>query len=531
MVTSRKWWALGALVVCLLTLGLDGTILNVALPTLATQLHASTGGLQWIVDAYILVFAGLLLPMGALGDRVGRKRLLLFGLGFFLVASVAAAYVSDVGALIAARAVMGLGSAILTPVAMGVLPVIFEPRERARAIAIAATAMGLGVPLGPIVGGWLLDHFWWGSVFLVNVPVAVVGMIAVAFLVPESRDTRARPADLVGGGLSTAALVAFVYGVIEAPRQGWTDPRVLATVVAGLLLGAGFVVWERRSPAPMINLALFGRPRFLWGTVAATIGTFALFGLLFTVPQYLQAVLGHDAFATGIRLLPLMGGLILAAAFSDRISGALGAKVPVALGLMIIGGGLALGASTGPGDGYGLLATWLAIVGFGTGLCLAPAMDAVLGELPVAESGSGTALTMTLRQVGGALGVAALGSLLASGYTDRLDVSGLPASAAGAARDSVSAAVAVAGQLGDRALAENAQAAYVHGMDLVLIVCAVIAVAGAVLVALALPARAATVAVGPSPADDAVGSARAPVDGAAIPARERESEHDSSRAA
>ncbi len=489
MTGSRRWWALGALVMCMLTLGLDGTILNVALPTLATELQASTRGLQWIVDSYILVFAGLLLPMGALGDRVGRKKLLLIGLGFFLVASLGAAYVTEVGALIAARALMGLGSAILTPVALAILPVLFGPQERPRAIAISATAMGVGVPLGPIVGGWLLDHFWWGSVFLVNVPVAVLAFVAVVVLIPESRDPRARPADLIGGVLSTTALVAFVYGVIEAPRLGWADPLVLVAIVAGIALGTTFLFWERRTPDPMINLAWFGRPRFLWGTVAATLATFALFGLLFTVPQYLQAVLGHDAFGTGLRLLPMMGGLILGAGGSDRITAAIGAKVPVAVGMSVIAVGLAVGATTSVEDGFGLLATWLAVVGFGVGLSLAPAMDAVLGELSTAESGSGTALTMTVRQVGAALGVALLGSVLASGYTNRLEVSALPDDAAEVARDSVSGAIAVAESLGDQALATSAHAAYVHGMDLVLIVCAAIAVVGAALVTFALPGR------------------------------------------
>jgi len=277
---TRRWWALGALMICMLTLGLDGTILNVALPTLATEIGAGTSGLQWIVDAYILVFAGLLLPMGALGDRLGRKRVLLAGLAFFLVSSIGAAYVSGVGALIAARALMGLGSAIMTPMAMAILPVLFAPAERARAISVMAAAMGIGVPLGPIVGGFLLDHFWWGSIFLVNVPVAVIGMIASALLVPESRDPRSRPVDWLGGLLSTAGLVLGVYGVIEAPRRGWSSEQVLVPLVAGLALLAVFVVWERRCPYPMIDLGLFGRPRFLWGTVAATVGTFGLFGLL-----------------------------------------------------------------------------------------------------------------------------------------------------------------------------------------------------------------------------------------------------------
>src|SRR6266508_1692629 len=260
---SRRWWALAALGLTVLTIGFDATILNVALPTLATALHASTGALQWMVDAYVLVFAGLLLPMGALGDRFGRKRLILVGLVLFGAASVLATYAGSTGPLIAARAIMGIGAAVLTPIAAAVLPVIFPPQERAKAISFFAIGMGVGVPLGPIIGGYLLKHFWWGSVFLVNVPVVVVALVAVMLLVPESKD--------------------------PAP------PRI---DVVGLLLIAAFVAWERRTAQPMIDLTLFARPRFLWGTVAMTVASFGLFGLLFVLPQYLQAVQGNDALGT-----------------------------------------------------------------------------------------------------------------------------------------------------------------------------------------------------------------------------------------
>jgi EmrB/QacA subfamily drug resistance transporter len=480
MSSSRRWWALGALMICMLTLGLDGTILNVALPTLATEIGAGTSALQWIVDAYILVFAGLLLPMGALGDRLGRKRVLMAGLAFFLVASIAAAYVTGPEPLIAARALMGLGSAIMTPMAMAMLPVIFPPEQRARAISIIAAAMGLGVPLGPIVGGWLLDHFWWGSIFLVNVPVAVIGLVGAAFFIAESRDPRSRPVDLVGGMLSTAGLVSAVYGVIEAPRRGWDDSQVLVALGIGLVLLAVFGIWERRHAYPMIDLELFRRPRFLWGTLTATVGTFGLFGLLFTMPQYFQAVEGTDAFATGLRLLPLMGGLVLGAGGADRIVARIGSRIPVVAGLIVIGAALVVGATTQLGTPYGFAAGWLAAVGFGVGLSLAPAMDAVLGELPPDQAGSGTALTMTLRQVGGALGIALLGSVLASAFTARY---------AGPGSESVSSAVALAAAHHDPSMLASAEAAYVHAMDVVLLVCAGVCLLCALGAAVALPAR------------------------------------------
>jgi EmrB/QacA subfamily drug resistance transporter len=495
---SRRWWALGALGLTILTIGFDATILNVALPTLATSLHASTGALQWMVDAYVLVFAGLLLPMGALGDRYGRKRLILVGLVLFGAASVLATYSASTGPLVFARAVMGIGAAVLTPIAAAVLPVIFPPEERAKAISFFAIGMGVGVPLGPIIGGYLLKHFWYGSVFLVNVPVVVVALVAVLLLVPESKDPAPQRVDVVGGLLSTAGLVSFVYGVIEAPSRGWTAPLVLTTLAAGLVLLAVFVVWERRTAYPMIDLALFARPRFLWATLGMTVASFGLFGLLFVLPQYLQAVQGNDALGTGVRLLPMMAGLIVGARASERLGARLGARVPVAAGLLIIAAGLALGAATDLGSGYGFVATWLTVVGAGVGLCLAPAMDAVLGELPPERSGSGTALTMTLRQVGGALGVALLGSISAEAYTNRLHVDGLPGPLADAVRDSIAGAVAVAARLGSPALLADARGAYVHAMAVVLVVCAAIAAVGGVLVAMFLPAR----GVSPQPAGE-----------------------------
>src|SRR6266540_4137994 len=359
---SRRWWALAALGLTVLTIGFDATILNVALPTLATALHASTGALQWMVDAYVLVFAGLLLPMGALGDRFGRKRLILVGLVLFGAASVLATYAGSTGPLIAARAIMGIGAAVLTPIAAAVLPVIFPPQERAKAISFFAIGMGVGVPLGPIIGGYLLKHFWWGSVFLVNVPVVVVALVAVMLLVPESKDPAPPRIDVVGGLLSTAGLVSFVYGVIEAPSRGWTAPVVLTTIGSGLLLIAAFVAWERRTAQPMIDLTLFARPRFLWGTVAMTVASFGLFGLLFVLPQYLQAVQGNDALGTGVRLLPMMAGLIVGARTSEKLGSRFGGRVPVAGGLLVIAGGLAVGALTTVDSGYGFAALWLSVV-------------------------------------------------------------------------------------------------------------------------------------------------------------------------
>jgi EmrB/QacA subfamily drug resistance transporter len=479
--SPRRWWALIAIVLSVLTVGFDTTILNVALPTLATELNAGNGDLQWIVNAYVLVFAGLLLPMGALGDRYGRKRLLMTGLLLFAGASLLAVFASSAGQVIAARAVMGVGGAILTPLTMAVLPVMFEPHERGKAISLVTMGMGIGLPLGPIIGGYLLEHYWWGSIFVINVPIALVALVAVGLLVPESRSATPKPVDLIGAGLSTLGLVSLVYGVIEAPTRGWTDARVLIGLGAGVALLAAFALVERRAKAPMIDLRLFRKARFAWGTAAGTLASFALFGVLFILPQYLQAVRGDDALGVGLRLLPLIGGLFVGAPLGERIAHLTVTRLPVAAGLAIGAAGLALGARTGIDSGYGLVATWLAIAGFGVGLALTPAMDAVLGSLPRDEAGSGTAITMTLRQVGGALGVALLGSLAAAVYRARLDT------APEAARESISAAVSIAARTGDQALALAARTAFLDAMSAVLLVCAGIAAIGAVLVALFLP--------------------------------------------
>ncbi len=480
MTSNRRWWALGALVLSLLTFGFDATILNVALPNLAVALDADTAQLQWMVDAYVLVLAGLLLPAGALGDRFGRKAFLLAGLGLFGAASVLAALAVDAGTVIAARALMGVGAAILTPVTAAVIPTLFPPNERAKAIAFLAIGLGAGVPLGPIIGGYLLNHFWWGSVFLVNVPVVLLAVVAVAALVPESKDPTPRRVDVIGGLLSTAGLVAFVYGVIAAPERGWTSPSVIATTLSGLVLLVAFIAWERRATDPMIDLRLFGRSRFLWGSVAGTVASFGMFGLFFVLPQYLQAVRSVDALGTGVRLLPLMAGLIVGARASERLVARFGSRGPIAAGLWLIAAALGAGALTGATTGYGYIAGWLTVTGLGIGLTMAPAMDAVLGELPPERSGSGAALTMALRQVGAALGVALLGSLASAVYTGQLDrAAALRPEAAEASGDSVAGAMAVATRLGDAALATDARLAFTSAMAMVLLACAFVAATGA----------------------------------------------------
>ncbi|MGW7714080.1 DHA2 family efflux MFS transporter permease subunit [Streptomyces chartreusis] len=484
---TRRWWALGALVASMLTLGFDMTILNVALPTMAADLGATTGQQQWMADAYVVVFAALMLPAGLLGDRFGRRRMLITGLGVFLAGSLVGALAGDVNSVIAARAVMGVGAALVTPLSLSVLPTLFGPEERTKAVGIASAASALGLPLGPIIGGWLLNHFWWGSVFLINVPMAAIGIAACLFLLPETKDPASPEVDTVSTALAATGLGALVYGIIEAPTRGWGDPLVLGMLGAAVLLIAALVVRERRVERPMLDMTLLAHRGFLFNTVAATLVTFILTGLLFVLPPYLQAVLGHDALDTGVRLLPMMGGLLVASRLAPKVVARFGARAAVSAGLVVLAFAGFLGSRTTVDSGYGFVALWLTITGLGFGLSLIPAMNGGLSALPRDRAGSGSGLLMTLRQVGGAIGIALLGSLLAGAFRARLDVTGLPAGAADTAGESVVAAHLVAERAGSAQLAASANSAYVHGMGIVLLVCAIAALVSALLAAAFLP--------------------------------------------
>jgi EmrB/QacA subfamily drug resistance transporter len=483
----RRWWALAALVASMLTLGFDLTILNVALPTMAADLDAGTGAQQWMADAYVVVFAALMLPAGLLGDRFGRRRMLITGLGIFLAGSLVGALAGEVNAVIAARAVMGVGGALVTPLALSVLPTLFAPDERTKAVGIVSAASALGLPLGPIIGGWLLNHFWWGSVFLVNVPMAAIGIAACVFLLPETRDPASPKVDTLSTALTVTGLGALVYAIIEAPARGWGDPLVLGMLTASVLLIAALVLRERRIRRPMLDMALLTHRGFLLNTIAATLVNFILSGLLFVLPPFLQAVLGHDALGTGVRLLPMMGGLLLASRLAPKVVARFGPRATVSAGLVVLAFAGLLGSRTTVESGYGFVALWLSLTGFGFGVSLIPAMNGGLSALPRDRAGSGSGLLMTMRQVGGAIGIALLGSLLAGVFRDRLDVTGLPAGAADTAGESVVAAHMVAQHTGSAELLASANSAYVHGMGVVLLVCGIAALVAALLAAAFLP--------------------------------------------
>ncbi|MGA5700749.1 MFS transporter [Peterkaempfera bronchialis] len=494
----RRWWALAAVVLAVLVISFDMTILNVALPTMATQLHASTSQQQWIIDGYTVVFAAVMLPAGLLGDRFGRRLMLTVGLVLFGAASLLGMLADSPGTVIAARAAMGVGGALIMPLSMAVIPGLFPPAEQGRAVGALASALAAGMPLGPLIGGLLLDHFWWGSIFLVNLPLVAIGITACLLLIPESRDPAAPRVDPVATVLAAGGLAALTWGIIEAPGRGWDDVPVVTALGGAVAAITVLVLRSLRQQRPMLDLSLLRDRSYRWSALAATLVSLVLFGGFFVLPLYLQAVLGSDAFGTGLRLMPMMGGLMVAARLAERLVVRFGPRPVITAGLVVIGAALLLGSRTQTGDGYGFTAVWLPLLGLGMGLSIVPAMGAALATLPPERAGVGSGLLQTLRQVGGALGVAIFGSLLAGAYTARLDTSGLPAAAARVAHDSVAAADAVARQLHDAALTASAHAAYIHAMDRVLLVAGVVGLLSAVLVGARMPGRAATAAV-PAP--------------------------------
>ncbi|GAA2320727.1 MFS transporter [Streptomyces kunmingensis] len=483
----RRWWALGALVASMLVLGFDMTILNVALPTITERLGATTGQQQWMADAYVVVFAALMLPAGLLGDRFGRRRILIGGLGVFLAASVVGALATDVPWVIVARALMGVGGAFVMPLAFSVLPSLFPRDEQTKALGMISAASALGMPLGPILGGWLLNHFWWGSVFVINVPMVALGITACLLLLPETKDPAAPKVDIVSTVFTALGLGALIYGIIEGPAKGWTDPVVLGAFAAAVLLLGALVLRERRSSRPMLDLTLLAHRGFLTHTLVATLGMFVLAGLMFVLPQYLQAVLGTDSLGTGLRMIPLLAGMLAAAKLAQPLVVKFGARSVICVALVVLAFAGFLGARTTVGSGYGFTALWLTIAGVGFAFAMIPAMGGALATLPKDQAGRGSGLLSTVRQTGSALGVALLGALIAGAYTARLSTAGVSGAAADAARDSVIGAHVVADRLGDRALAASADAAYLHGMNLALVVIGITALVAAVLTAALMP--------------------------------------------
>jgi DHA2 family multidrug resistance protein-like MFS transporter len=413
-------------------------------------------------------------------------------LALFAVGSASCAYSTSVVEFMAARVLVGLAGAGLIVMALSVLTVLYSKEERPQAVGIISAATFVAFPIGPILGGWLLTNYWWGWVFLINVPVVVVALVAVVALVPESRASEHPGLDLVGVAASAAGLVILTYGLIKAGQDGWGNAYAVVMMVGGVALLVGFFAWERwltRQPGgqPLIDLTLFGSASFTWGVILAMFPILAMLGILFTMPQYSQGVLGTNAMGSGLRLLPLVAGLMVGAVPAAKVVHRVGAKITVAAGFGLLAVGLFLGSTMSVGSSGLFVAAWLAVAGLGTGLAMATAMSAALVELSEEKSGVGSGVMQAVNKTGGPLGIAILGSVLSARYLARLDLVGIPKSADAAVRQSVFAGVAVAQKLHSPALLISVHRAFVGGMDLALLVSAGIALAGVVLAVVFLP--------------------------------------------
>jgi EmrB/QacA subfamily drug resistance transporter len=496
----RKSLILGSLLLAAFAINLDTTIVNVALPTLVRELHASTTELEWIVDAYNLVFAALVLGAGNLGDRVGRKGVLLAGLSVFGVATVAGGLGTNPGQLIAARAVMGLGAALIFPATLSLLTNVFTERgERARAIGLWGATTGVGIAVGPIVGGWLLERFSWSSVFYALAPIAALGAVLVIVSVPTSRDPHAPPADRAGVALSTAAMALLIYTIIEAPNHGWASARSVGGFVVALGLLGTFVAWERRARAPMLDVRLFRNLRFSAASGAVTVSFFSLLGFIFLVTLYFQFLKGYGPLSTGVRLLPVATTVAITSVVGTRLAVRSGTKLVVAGGLVALAAGLAWTSSASASTSYLTIVGQMILIGAGIGLTGAPATESIMGAVPAAKAGVGSAINDATRILGGTLGVAVIGSVYASVYGSRLDsaLSGqLSPTSLAVVHKSVGAAFQTAAQLDARhqtalarTLHDAASNAFFDGFSVACLVASGVALVGAVMAAALIPAQ------------------------------------------
>ncbi len=488
---------LAVLCLPLLIVSLDNTVLNVALPTLVRKLQASDSELQWIVDAYVLVFGGLMLVSGSLADRVGRKRTFMAGLGIFAACSTWAAFSGSAAMLIAARASMGLGATLIMPATLSIITNLFTDHgERQRALGAWAGTSGAGVALGPIVGGLLLARFAWGSVFLINVPIALLALGLAIRRVPDSRDPDAQPPDLLGSGLSIAGLGLLLWAVIEAPVHGWTSSEVLITGGAGLAVLAGFVAWESVAEHPMLRLSFFRHRSFSAAIFAIGTMMFGLMGSLFVLTQFLQFQLGYSALQAGVHMLPAAGGIAVIAPFSAFLVGRFGTKLTVATGLALVGGGLLQISSATVATTYSGQLAGTIMIGIGAGFVMPACVGSLMATLPLERAGIGAATNGTFVQLGGALGVAIVGSIMSARYQHLMSATlagrRLPAAIHQTILGSLGGALAVAEHIGGilgGMLAAAARVAFMSGMDLALEVGGSVILAAVIVVLVALPTR------------------------------------------
>jgi MFS transporter, DHA2 family, multidrug resistance protein len=494
VVHAMRWKTLAVLSLSLIIIGLDTTILNIALPTLQEEFDASASTLQWMVDSYLLVFAGLLLVFGTLGDRYGRKRALQAGVSIFGLASLGAIVVDSGGGVIAVRAGMGIGAALIMPATLSIIANVFSGAERGKAIGIWAAFAAVGIGLGPLAGGLLLEWFAWWSVFLLNVPIAAAALLLGVRYVPESRDPNPGSFDLPGAALSTIGFSALVYGIIEAPEQGWLSGLVLGTFAAAVVLLGTFLWWERRTPEPMLELGFFRDLRFSVGTLAVSVAFFVLLGGIFALTQYLQFAHGYSTIEAGAIMSPMALGLMVGAGSSSRAVARIGLSRVVALGLAGIAVLLSLTVLWRADTDALILLGWFFGLTLAMGWVMAPATDAVVSAVPAAKSGVASATNTVSRMVSGALGVAVIGSFVNSLYTSDLEGSlgALPPQAQAAAGDSIGAASGLATQLPPETasgLLTVAGDAFTDAMGTGLLVAGTLAAIAAVLVFRFLPSR------------------------------------------
>jgi EmrB/QacA subfamily drug resistance transporter len=501
----RRWTILGVLVVSLLVVVLDNTVLNVALRTIADPVHglgASQSQLEWSINSYTLVFAGLLFTWGVLGDRIGRKRMLLAGMIMFGLASLASSYAQTPEQLIGARALMGIGGAAVLPATLSIISNVFDPRERGKAIGVWAGSVGLGVAIGPILGGALLEHFWWGSVFLINVPIVVIGVIAILWVVPESRDPSRARLDLLGVALSIVGLIGLVYGIISGGDHGFGDIRSWGSIIGGVAVLAGFVAWERRIPFPSLDVRLFRDPRFAAATAAVGLVFFAAMGTLFFTAFYLQLVRGYSPLQSGLLFAPFAVAQLVFAPQSAAMVRRFGPKAVCAAGLALLAVALFGLTTLGVHTPIWLAGFYFFIQGVGMANVMPPVTESIMASLPREKAGVGSAISNTVRQVAGALGIAVLGSVLSGVYRARIGdhLGTVPAGQRAAVGDSVSATYGAAANLSAHGqpaaagrLIDAGNSAFIAAMHWAAWGSVAVAVIGVAVVLAWLPARSAPI--------------------------------------
>jgi EmrB/QacA subfamily drug resistance transporter len=493
----RRWWALGVLCLVLAAITIDETAVNVVLPTLSRELSASATQLQWVVESYVLVIGTLVLTMGALSDRYGRRLVLVLGLVVFGTASVAGAFAPSANLLVAARVAMGVGAAMIMPSTLSILRTSFPEEERRLALGIWSAVLSLGLLVGPLIGGFLLEHFWWGSVFLINVVITAVALVGALLFIEKTKNPSSASLDLVGTGLAVVAMGLVFFGITEAPKLGWAGSLTLASLILGGIFLAVFVLWERRVPHPMLDLSLFRNPRFSAASLSVALAYSSLFGAMFVLTQYLQFVLAYRPLEAGLRIAPLMIAALPASLVGAVLAARLSTRAVVVGGLLATAAGLSLFAMITPKSGYSPLLAACVVIGLGIGAAATAAADSILAAAPEDKSGAASAVDETAIQLGSAFGIAALGGVLAAGYSLAFSTKGvvpqgvLPGTHAIASEsigDAVRAAAEVSGATGEELLAA-AKTAFVEAMSTAMLLGAEMVLLGALVALAFLPAR------------------------------------------